>query len=87
MGGIPIRLKVTSGTTTYFDIKTTPSPLASTVNYHDSIIFKLNAGDTVELVVTSTGLGERVDGFPLVTNYSGTYTTRFVSKNFSLKII
>ena len=64
MGGIPIRLKVTSGTTTYFDIKRQQSyPLASTVNYHDSIIFKLNAGDTVELVVTSTGLGERVDGF------------------------
>lgn len=64
MGGIPIRLKVISGTTTYFDIKRQQSyPLASTVNYHDSIIFKLNAGDTVELVVTSTGLGERVDGF------------------------
>lgn len=64
MGGIPIRLKVTSGTTTYFDIKRQQSyPLASTINYHDSIIFKLNAGDTVELVVTSTGLGERVDGF------------------------
>ncbi|MEQ1586613.1 MAG: hypothetical protein ABL895_12085 [Cyclobacteriaceae bacterium] len=64
MGGIPIRLKITSGTTTFFDIKRQQSyPLASTINYHDSIIFKLNAGDTVELVVTSTGLGERVDGF------------------------
>lgn len=64
MGGIPIRLKITSGTTTFFDIKRQQSyPLASTINYHDSIIFKLNAGDTVELVVTSTSLGERVDGF------------------------
>jgi len=64
LGGIPIRLKVTSGTITFFDIKRQQSyPLASTINYHDSIIFKLNAGDTVELVVTSTGLGERVEGF------------------------
>jgi hypothetical protein len=64
MGGIPIRLKVTSGTVSYFDIKRQQSyPLASTVNYHDSIIFKLNVGDTVELVVSSTGLGERVDGY------------------------
>jgi len=64
LGGIPIRLKVTSGTVSYFDIKRQQSyPLASTVNYHDSIIFKLNVGDTVELVVTSTSLGERVDGY------------------------
>jgi hypothetical protein len=64
LGGIPIRLKVTSGTISYFDIKRQQSyPLASTVNYHDSIIFKLNVGDTVELVVSSTGLGERVDGY------------------------
>jgi len=64
LGGIPIRLKITSGTITYFDIKRQQSyPLASTINYHDSIIFKLNAGDTVELVVSSTSLGERVEGF------------------------
>jgi hypothetical protein len=63
-GGIPIRLKVTSGTISYFDIKRQQAyPLVSTVNYHDSIIFKLNVGDTVELVVSSTGLGERVDGY------------------------
>ncbi|MDZ7649033.1 MAG: hypothetical protein U5K54_18740 [Cytophagales bacterium] len=36
--------------------------MVTIVNYYDSIIYKLNAGDTVELVVTSSNLGERVDG-------------------------
>ncbi len=63
LGGVPIKLKVTSGTASFFDIKRQVSyPLVSIVNYQDSNIYKLNAGDTVELVVTSLVLGERVDG-------------------------
>ena len=63
-GGVPIRLKITSSGTTFFDIKRQQAfPLVSIVNYTDSMIYKLNAGDIVELVVTSSSLGDRVDGF------------------------
>ena len=63
LGGIPVKLKITSGSVTLYDIKRQSGyPLATTINYLDSNIYKLNPGDTVELVVTSTMLGERVDG-------------------------
>ena len=60
---IPLRLKITSGSSTFYDIKHQQSyPIASTINYLDSNIYKLSAGDTVELVITSTNLGENVTG-------------------------
>jgi len=63
MGSVPIKLKVTSGSISFFEIKKQQSyPDASIKNYQDSNIYKLNAGDTVELVVTSLLLGERVEG-------------------------
>lgn len=63
LGGVPIKLKITSVGTSFFDIKRQQAyPVVTIVNYYDSIIYKLNAGDTVELVVTSSNLGERVDG-------------------------
>lgn len=63
LGGVPIKLKITSGGTSFFDIKRQQAyPVVTIVNYYDSIIYKLNVGDTVELVVTSSNLGERVDG-------------------------
>ena len=63
LGGIPVKLKITSGTVTLYDVKRQSAyPTASTINYMDSNVFKLNAGDTIELVVTSTMSGERVDG-------------------------
>ncbi|MEK6782754.1 MAG: hypothetical protein AABY93_13720 [Bacteroidota bacterium] len=63
LGGIPVKLKITSGTTTFYDVKRQAAyPLSSTINYVDSNIYKLNPGDTVELVVTSTMNGERVEG-------------------------
>lgn len=64
LGGVPIKLKVTSSTTTFFDIKRQQAyPVVTIINYHDSMIYKLNAGDVVELVVTSSNLGERVEGY------------------------
>lgn len=63
LGGIPVKLKITSGTISLYDVKRQPSyPLSSTINYMDSNIYKLNSGDTVELVISSTMMGERVDG-------------------------
>lgn len=64
LGGVPIRLKVTSASASFFDIKRQQAyPVVTIINYQDSMIYKLNAGDTVELVVTSLNLGERVEGF------------------------
>jgi hypothetical protein len=64
VGGVPIKFKVTSSSVSYFDIKRQQAyPLVSIVNYVDTMIYKLNAGDTVEIVVTSSGLGDRVDGY------------------------
>ena len=63
LGGIPVKLKITSGTVSLYDVKRQASyPFASTINYMDSNIYKLNPGDTVELVITSNLTGERVDG-------------------------
>lgn len=63
LGGVPIKLRIISGTTSLYDIKrATGYPLATIINYYDSNVFKLNAGDTVELVVTSLSVGERVEG-------------------------
>lgn len=60
---VPLKLKVTSGTVSYFVIKKQQMyPVATLINYIDSNIFKLNAGDTVELVLTSATLGNQVDG-------------------------
>ncbi len=63
LGGALLKLRITSGTTSLYDIKQTQSyPVVTIINYMDSNIYKLNAGDTVELVVTSALLGQRVDG-------------------------
>lgn len=63
LGGVPIKLRVTSGTTSLYEIKRTQAyPVVTIINYYDSNVFKLNAGDTVEVVVTSLSIGERVDG-------------------------
>ncbi|MCW5909929.1 MAG: hypothetical protein KIT62_02585 [Cyclobacteriaceae bacterium] len=63
LGGIPVKLKVTSGTTSLYDIKRAVGyPVVTIINYNDSNIYKLNAGDTVEVVVTSLLVGERVEG-------------------------
>ncbi len=64
LGGIPLRLRITSGSVSFFDIKRQAGyPNVLVVNYLDSIIYKLNAGDTVELVVSSSLNGERVEGY------------------------
>jgi len=63
LGPVPIKLRVTSGATSLYEIKRTLAyPVASIVNYYDSNIFKLNAGDIVEVVVTSSSIGESVNG-------------------------
>jgi len=63
LGGVPIKLKITSGASSFYDIKRQAAyPVVTIVNYYDSTIYKLNTGDTVELVVTSLLLGEKVDG-------------------------
>jgi hypothetical protein len=63
LGGAQLKLRVTSGTSSLYDIKQTQSyPVVSIINYMDSNIYKLNVGDTVELVISSTLLGQRVDG-------------------------
>jgi hypothetical protein len=63
VGGAQLKLKVTSGTTSLYDIKQTVAyPIVTIINYQDSNIYKLNAGDTIELVVTSLLLGQRADG-------------------------
>jgi hypothetical protein len=63
VGGALLKLKVTSGATSFYDIKQTVAyPIVTIINYQDSNIYKLNAGDTVELVVNSLLLGQRVDG-------------------------
>jgi hypothetical protein len=63
LGGVPIKLRITSGATSLYDIKRTQAyPVVTIINYYDSNSFKLNAGDTVEVVVTSISIGERVDG-------------------------
>ncbi|MBN8577265.1 MAG: hypothetical protein J0L66_09990 [Cytophagales bacterium] len=64
LGGIPVKLRVTSGGTSLFEIKRMQAyPVVTIINYQDSNIYKLNAGDTVEVVVTSLLVGERVEGF------------------------
>lgn len=61
---VPIQLKVTSSGVSFFDIKKQQSfPVASILNYQDSMIYKLNTGDVVELIVTSDSLGQNVTGF------------------------
>jgi hypothetical protein len=62
LSGVPLKLRITSGTTSTFTIKRTTAFPNSTLNYFDSNIFKLNAGDTVELVFTSSALGDNVEG-------------------------
>ncbi len=63
VGGALIKLRVSSGTSSLYDIKQTVAyPNVTIINYQDSNIYKLNAGDTVELVVNSVLLGQRVDG-------------------------
>jgi hypothetical protein len=63
LGGIPVKIRVTSGTSALFEVKRTQAyPVVTIINYHDSIIYKLNAGDVVEVVVTSLSTGERVEG-------------------------
>ncbi|MCE7863182.1 MAG: hypothetical protein DYG99_06540 [Bacteroidetes bacterium CHB5] len=63
VGGALIKLRVTSGTSSLYDIKQTVAyPNVTIINYQDSTIYKLNVGDTVELVVNSSLLGQRVDG-------------------------
>ncbi|HMR57593.1 MAG TPA: hypothetical protein PKC10_09750, partial [Cyclobacteriaceae bacterium] len=63
VGGALIKLRVTAGTSSLYDIKQTVAyPNVTIINYQDSNIYKLNAGDTVELVVNSSLLGHRVDG-------------------------
>jgi len=62
-GSALIKLKITSGSTSFYDIKRQVAyPLVSIINYHDSIIYKLNAGDIVELVVNSAAFGENASG-------------------------
>jgi hypothetical protein len=63
LSGAPIKLRITSGTVTTFTIKRTQAFPNTMLNYTDSNIFKLNAGDTVELLVTSLVMGENVEGF------------------------
>jgi len=49
--------------TSLYDIKQTVAyPNVTIINYQDSNIYKLNAGYTNELVVTSILMGQRVDG-------------------------
>lgn len=63
VGGALIKLRITSGASSLYDIKQTVAyPIVTIINYQDSNIYKLNAGDTVELVVNSSSLGHRVDG-------------------------
>lgn len=63
VGGALIKLRITSGSSSLYDIKQTVAyPNVTIINYQDSNIYKLNAGDTVELVVNSSLLGQRVDG-------------------------
>ncbi|GIL22621.1 MAG: hypothetical protein BroJett042_11340 [Bacteroidota bacterium] len=61
LGGIKIR--VTSGTTSLYDIKRSQNfPVASINNYFDSNIYKLNAGDVVEVVINSSTIGDSANG-------------------------
>lgn len=62
LSGAPIQLRITSGSVTTFSIKRTQAYPNTSLIYSDSNIFKLNAGDTVELLVTSALLGENVEG-------------------------
>jgi len=63
VGGALIKFRVTSGSASLYDIKQTVAyPNVTIINYQDSNIYKLNAGDIVELVVTSLLMGQRVDG-------------------------
>lgn len=64
IGGILVKLRITSGSTSLYEIKRTQAyPIVTIVNYFDSNIYKLNAGDTVEVVVTGTTIGQQVEGF------------------------
>ncbi|HRG07942.1 MAG TPA: hypothetical protein PLJ08_05145 [Cyclobacteriaceae bacterium] len=64
IGGILVKLRITSGGTSLYEIKRTQAyPIVTIVNYYDSNIYKLNAGDTVEVVVTGTTIGQQVEGF------------------------
>lgn len=64
IGGILVKLRITSGGTSLYEIKRTQAyPIVTIVNHYDSNIYKLNAGDTVEVVVTGTTIGQQVEGF------------------------
>jgi len=62
LNGVPLTLRVTSGSSSTFEIKRTQAFIIAALNYMDSNVFKLNAGDTVELIITSSVLGENVSG-------------------------
>lgn len=62
LSGATLKLRVTSGTTTTFTIKRTQAFPNTMLNYFDSNVFKLNAGDAVDLVITSSIIGENVEG-------------------------
>ncbi|MCB0488525.1 MAG: hypothetical protein R2820_10010 [Cyclobacteriaceae bacterium] len=65
LGGIAMQLRVTptAGPAQTIDIKRQLGyPLSSIINYYDSTIVLLNAGDVVEMIVNSGLVGETVTG-------------------------
>lgn len=65
LGGIAMQIRVTPlvGPPQFVDIKRQIGyPSASTINYYDSTILKLNASDVVELIVTGGAANEIVTG-------------------------
>jgi len=65
IGGIPMQIRITpiAGPIELIDIKRQIGyPNSSIINYYDSTILKLNTGDVVELIVTSTIINEVVSG-------------------------
>lgn len=65
IGGIAMQIRVTPlvGPPQFIDVKRQIGyPSASTINYYDSTILKLNANDVVELIVTGGTVNEIVTG-------------------------
>jgi hypothetical protein len=65
LGGIAMQIRTTpvAGPIQSMDVKRQLGyPLSSIINYFDTTILQLNAGDIVELVVSSLLVGETVSG-------------------------
>lgn len=65
MGGIAMQIRKTpiSGPVQYTEVKRELGyPMSSVINYFESTILQLSTGDVVELVVSSTLVGETVSG-------------------------